>query len=168
MTDIMPSQADTPAKRPMGRPSLYKPEYCETVIELGKQGYSPAMIASEIDVDRSTLIYWAEKHQEFSTALARAKSEEQAYWERMGMENINERCFQSSVWAKSMQARFRHDYTERREVEQTTQVIDNTGENSDIRKVARAILAIMERAELESLPPIIDATASDTDEEEEG
>jgi hypothetical protein len=165
MTDITPSQADVPAKRPMGRPSLYRPEYCSQVIELGKLGYSEVQISAELDVPRTTMRSWAEKHHEFSSALARAKELEQAFWEHMGMDNIKERQFQSSVWAKSMQARFRHDYTERREVEQTTQVVDNTGENSDIRKVARAILAIMERAELEDLPPVIDAQAEDKDED---
>lgn len=144
-----------------GRPSRYKPEYCEQVIELGKRGFSPAMIASELDVDRKSLYDWADKHHEFATALTRAKSEEQAHWERMGMDNIKERQFQSSVWAKSMQARFRDDYTERRDIQQTTQVIDITPENSDVRKVARALLSILERAEIESLPPIIDADHGD-------
>ncbi len=84
------------------------------------------------------------------------------------MDNIKERCFQSSVWAKSMQARFRNDYTERREVTQDVQVTDNTLENSDVRKVARAILSLLERAEIEALPPVIDGTLAGQDDSEEG
>jgi len=100
-----------------GRPSLYKPEYCETVVELGKQGKSPAQIAARLGVDRVSLYDWASAHPEFSTALTRAKVEEQNWWEDVGQSALTADKFQASVWAKSMQARFREDYTERRENE---------------------------------------------------
>lgn len=96
--------------------------------------------------------------------MTRAKDLEQSFWENLAMENIKERQFQSSVWAKSMQARFRDDYTERREVTQDVQVTDNTLENSDVRKVARAILSLLERAELDNLPPVIDGTLAGQDD----
>jgi hypothetical protein len=94
-----------PAKRPVGRPSLYKPEYCEKVIELGKQGCSPAEIASEFDVDRVTLRNWAEENSEFFTALTRAKIHEQAWWERAGKNGMVADKFNAQVWAKSVSAR---------------------------------------------------------------
>ena len=71
-------------KRPVGRPSLYRPEYCEVVIKLGRDGCSPAEIASELDVDRATLIRWTDEHEDFRTALTRAKTHEQAWWEKAG------------------------------------------------------------------------------------
>jgi hypothetical protein len=105
-----------PAKRPVGRPSLYKPEYCERVIELGKQGCSPAEIASEFDVDRVTLRNWADDHPEFFTALTRAKVHEQAWWERAGKSGMVADKFNAQVWTKSVSARFRDDYAERKEI----------------------------------------------------
>jgi transposase-like protein len=45
-------------KRPVGRPTKYKEEFCEQVIELGKQGYSKAMIAATLDIARETLDEW--------------------------------------------------------------------------------------------------------------
>jgi hypothetical protein len=42
MTEI----ADVPVKRPVGRPSLYDPAYCDKVIELGRIGKSVEQIAS--------------------------------------------------------------------------------------------------------------------------
>ena len=111
----------TPKKKPedllkVGRPSLYRPEYCERVIELGKEGCSPAEIASDLDVDRATLSNWAEAHPEFLTALMRAKIHEQAWFEKAGKAGMFADKFNAQVWAKSVSARFRDDYAERREV----------------------------------------------------
>jgi hypothetical protein len=47
----------------------------------------------------------------------RAKAEEQKWWERAGQENLGADRFQQQVWRTSMQARFRDDYTERRQLE---------------------------------------------------
>ena len=105
-----------PNRRPVGRPSLYKPEYCEIAVELGKEGCSPAEIAAHFDVDRVTLIDWANAHDEFSTALMRAKIHEQAWWEKAGKSGMFADRFNATVWAKSVSARFRDDYAERREV----------------------------------------------------
>jgi len=101
---------------PAGRPSTYKPEYCDQVIDLGKKGYSPTEIAVELGVPRTTMLSWANEHLEFSTALTRAKECEQAWWEKTGRDALGADKFNSAVWSKSMSARFREEYTERREV----------------------------------------------------
>jgi hypothetical protein len=103
-------------KRPVGRPSLYKPEYCEKVIELGRKGCSPAEIASDLDVDRATLKNWADENPEFFAALTRAKIHEQAWWEKAGKAGMIADRFNAQVWTKSVAARFREDYTERKEL----------------------------------------------------
>ena len=101
---------------PAGRPSSYKPEYCEQVIELGSKGMSPVQIAVELGVPRTTMLSWADVHEEFSTALTRAKEHEQAWWERQGMVGMVGDKFNAAVWKTSMQARFREDYTETRRI----------------------------------------------------
>lgn len=101
---------------PAGRPSTYRPEYCEKVIDLGKKGMGPVEIAVELGVPRTTMLSWANEHLEFSTALTRAKECEQAWWERTGREALGADKFNSAVWSKSMSARFREEYTDRREV----------------------------------------------------
>jgi transposase-like protein len=111
----------TPRKKPeellpRGRPSLYKPEYCERVIELGKQGCSPMEIAADLDIDRATLYHWSDKYPDFLTSLKRAKVYEQAWWEKMGKSGLTADRFNAMVWSKSVAARFREDYTERKEV----------------------------------------------------
>ena len=103
------------SKRPVGRPSTYNPEYCDEVIELGRQGKSPAQIAATLGVDRQTLHNWADANPEFFAALTRAKTFEQAFWEDEGFKGMKADKFNATVWTKSMQARFRDDYTERQE-----------------------------------------------------
>jgi hypothetical protein len=100
---------------PAGRPSTYDPAYCEQVVELGKIGYSPAQMAAHFDVARETLNNWAEAHEEFLAALNRAKAHCQAWWESKGMDGLEKPGFNAAVWKKSVEARFRDDYTERQE-----------------------------------------------------
>ncbi len=99
-----------------GQPTKYKPEYCERVMELGKEGMSPVQIACELDVARTTLLAWSDKHPEFLTAITRAKELEQAHWEALGYRALFADKFQAQVWKKSMEARFRNDYTERKQI----------------------------------------------------
>jgi hypothetical protein len=38
------------AKPKIGRPSLYKPEYCKRIVELGKQGKTKSQMAAALDI----------------------------------------------------------------------------------------------------------------------
>jgi len=106
-------------KRPVGRPSKYRPEFCDRVIELGKQGYSYAEIAAELEIDKASLFDWAKAHEEFSTALRAAKTYEQAWFEREARSNMKNRDFNANLWYRSAASRFRDDYTERKETQLT-------------------------------------------------
>ena len=109
---------------PAGRPTSYKPEYCESVIEMGKQGFSVVEMAAEIGVDRKTLEQaWPTSEPEFLQALTQAKQLSQAWWERKGRESLlipqGGGTFQASVWSRSMAARFPHDWREKSETAHT-------------------------------------------------
>jgi hypothetical protein len=52
----------------------------------------------------------------FLEALNRAKVHAQAWWEDQGMSGLSNREFNAPVWKKSMEARFRDDYTERKQL----------------------------------------------------
>jgi len=137
-------------KRPVGRPTKYKPEYCERIIELGKQGYSYAEIAADLEVDKASLYDWAAAHEDFSTALRAAKTYEQAWFEREARSNMKNRDFNANLWYRSAASRFREDYTERKETQVTganggpvqvqSQVVDAKTLDADQREALRAIL----------------------------
>ena len=102
-------------KKPMGRPTLYRVEYNDRVIEMGKEGYSIAMMASALDVDKASIYDWKDRYPDFSTALSKAMAHSQAWWERQGIDGMqSNKQFNALVWKVSMQARFRDDYTERK------------------------------------------------------
>ena len=146
-----------PAKRPVGRPSMYRPEYCELAIEIGKRGGGPNDIACEIGVLRENLYEWAKVHPEFLTALKQAKQHEQKWWENKGIEGLGADKFNAMVWRTSMQARFRDDYTERKISEVTGKdggaiqteskvAIDASALDPDAREALRAAaLAVLNK-----------------------
>lgn len=100
------------AKENVGRPSKYKPEFCEQILAMGQEGLSPAQMAYEFDVCQDTLENWASLHADFFEALARAKTAAEAYWTNYGMERLGTNEFQAPTWLKTMQARFRQNWTE--------------------------------------------------------
>lgn len=101
----------------MARPTVYKPEFCETVIELGRQGKSVVQMACAIDVVRSTLYEWCKDHPEFSDAFTRAKQLSQDWWETQAQCGLTADRFNAQLWSRSMAARFPEDYQERKGVE---------------------------------------------------
>ena len=63
-----------------GRPTKYKPEYCELMVERGKQGKHMVQIASEIGVHIDTIHEWCDKHPPFSEAKKLSKQHCEAFW----------------------------------------------------------------------------------------
>jgi hypothetical protein len=104
---------------PAGRPSTYDPAIIPELLEHAAQGRSLAQISARMDIPRTTLQSWGEAHPEFSAALTRAKELEQAWWEDVGQDGLTADKFNSALWQKSVSARFRSEYTERQQVEQT-------------------------------------------------
>ncbi len=66
---------------PAGRPTLYREEYCELVVEICAEGFSLTGFAGKIGVARQTITEWCDVHPEFSAACNRAKSMRAAWWE---------------------------------------------------------------------------------------
>lgn len=109
---------------PAGRPTDYRPEYCERVIELGRLGMSVVEMAADIGVARNTLEQlWPAANPEFLQALTHARECSQAWWESMGRTNLTmppqTGQFQASVWSRSMAARFPKDWREKNETAHT-------------------------------------------------
>ena len=107
---------DTTEKRPVGRPSLYDPKYCEEVITLGRIGKSVEQIASILNVSLRTMYSWRDSHEEFLHALEDAKTYEQAWWEEQAaaymVENKESDRLNATLWSRSMAARFPKKYRE--------------------------------------------------------
>lgn len=120
----MTETTDTPQeKRPVGRPSLYDPAYCEKVVELGRIGKSVEQISALLNVSLRTMYSWRDAHEEFLHALDDAKTYEQAWWEEQAaaymVENKESDRLNASLWSRSMAARFPKKYRESTKTEIT-------------------------------------------------
>ena len=82
MSDI-PDQAIV-IPNDVGRPSKYKPEYCQMVINWGKQGKSKAWMCGTLEVTRQTFENWAKEYPEFLDAMDIAMTTSQVWWEDTG------------------------------------------------------------------------------------
>lgn len=60
-------------ERKLGRPTKYKPEFGERIIELMSQGYSLAAAAADLEVGRSTVYKWIDEHPDFAGLVEIAK-----------------------------------------------------------------------------------------------
>lgn len=123
---------------PAGRPSAYDPAYCVKVVELGKAGKSKAQMAAHFDVSRQTIDNWASDYPDFLEALNRAMAHCQAWWEDKGAEGMEKPGFNAAVWKKSVEARFRDDYTERREVSHSGEIVTKEQRDAAVAAAARA------------------------------
>lgn len=107
---------ETTEKRPVGRPTLYDPAYCEKVVELGRIGKSVEQISAILNVSLRTMYSWRDAHEEFLHALDDAKTYEQAWWEEQAaaymVENKESDRLNASLWSRSMAARFPKKYRE--------------------------------------------------------
>jgi len=97
---------------PGGRPTLYKPEYCEKVIEVGKDGGSITAMALACDVSKQTVHDWAERIPEFSDALTRARALSLLWWETKAKDNVDNAKFNSSLWKMMVGSQHREEYGE--------------------------------------------------------
>ena len=106
----------TTDKRPVGRPSMYEPAYCEQVIELGKIGKSTEAIGAILGVGTKTLSNWRDQFPEFLHALELAKEFELQWWEDIAqthmIENKESDKINATIWSRSMAARFPKKYRE--------------------------------------------------------
>jgi hypothetical protein len=56
-----------------GRPTDYRPEYCDMAVEFMGRGYSLTAFAAHIGVARMTVYEWESVHPQFSDAIKRAR-----------------------------------------------------------------------------------------------
>lgn len=108
---------------PVGRPSDYKPEYCEMVIEHMAQGLSFESFAGVVSTSKPTLYSWAEKNEEFLNAKRIGTEKCRVFWEKAGIKGLflgKEEKFNAAVWVFNMKNRFGW-----RDVQEISQEINN-------------------------------------------
>ena len=114
---------------------VFKPEMCERIIALGKEGASQKMMFSEIGINKSVADTWKKNHEEFADALDTAVTNSQAFWEREILANLNNKGFNSRLAEIALRGQFQSDYRETRDTKLDVKVeakIDFAKEVNDL------------------------------------
>jgi transposase len=111
---------------PAGRPTKYKPEFCEIVIACGDEGKGKAEMARELEIHHSTFSAWQEEHPEFSAAVKEALFRSQAWWEGKGRQATfgEVQGFNATSYIFNMKNRFPDEWRDKHEVENKHDVSD--------------------------------------------
>ncbi len=131
-------------KRPTGRPSKYKTEYCEQLIEHMASGLSYESFAGELQISKQVLYDWEKVHPDFLYAKEIAFNRNRTFWEKIGIEHIinksdsesfgdgvsssKSRSLNASVWIFNMKNRFKW---RDRQPDETDVVVNNLSQAND-------------------------------------
>jgi len=120
MSALNPDESIPVALAETGRVSGYNEhtadELDHLILSCGAAGYSYAQTAACIGISNKTLKSWAVQHPRLRSILERSNTLAQAWWEGRAMDGTANAKIGSTIWNKSMSARFPQDYTERQEV----------------------------------------------------
>jgi len=114
---------------------VFKPEMCETLIEMGKLGASQKMRWSELGISKDVAENWKKKYPEFADALGVALVHSQAFWERELLANVGNKAFNSRIAEIALRGQFPTDYKETRDQKLEVKadvVVDFTGAVNDL------------------------------------
>jgi hypothetical protein len=123
------------------RKYTFKPEMCDTLIEMGKTGASQKMMFSAIGITKGVAEDWKKKYPDFADALELAIVHSQAHWERELLANVGNKAYNSRLAEIALRGQFQSDYRETREnkVElKADVVVDFSGAVNDLIKQLKA------------------------------
>jgi hypothetical protein len=109
---------------PAGRPTDYKEEYCEQLIQHMARGFSFESFAGKVGVSKQTIYTWAETHPEFLDSKNAAFEQSRLFWERVGIELATGQNTDANptAWIFNMKNRFREDWNDKKEIEHSGEV----------------------------------------------
>lgn len=96
----------------MARPSEYKPEFADKLIEHMKEGHSFETFGAIVGKSKVTLYNWCEAHPDFKEAKEKGEVLSEHWWWKKGMDHLvtydKEVKFNAAVWIFTMKCRFGH------------------------------------------------------------
>lgn len=118
---------------------VFKPEMCQRIIEMGKEGASQKMMFAEIGINKGVADTWKKNHPEFADALDSAVTNAQAYWEREILANVNNKGFNSRLAEIALRGQFQQDYRETRDIKLDAKVETKVDFNKEIADLLTAL-----------------------------
>lgn len=95
-------------KRPVGRPTKYKQDYCDMLVKHMAEGLSFESFAGHISVTKQILYDWCEKHPEFLDAKKLGWAKCLLFYEKIGRQAMVGKLpgFNLGSWCLNMKNRF--------------------------------------------------------------
>lgn len=100
-----------------GRPTDYKPEYCQMLIDHMAEGFSFESFAAVVKVNRDTLYNWVAIHPDFSDAKKSGFDESRLTWEKIGRDIAKKGEGNATAFIFNMKNRFREDWNDKQTIE---------------------------------------------------
>jgi len=101
---------ETKPANPVGRPTSYREEYCEKLIQHMAGGLSYECFGATIRVARATVYSWEARFPEFLDAKRLAFDQSLLYWESAGNAGMymggKDNPFSATIWNINMKNRF--------------------------------------------------------------
>ena len=122
---------------PAGRPTTYKPEYCQAVIEHMSEGASLTSFAASVDCSRSTIGEWMNANPEFSAAVKIGKSKCATWWEKVSRTNAVEGGGNATLCIFGLKNMAPDEWREKQEIEHSGSIDINKMSDEELeRKIA--------------------------------
>jgi hypothetical protein len=152
----------------MGRPSKYKPEYCEALVRHMKGGLSFESFAGAIGVHYDTLYAWEKRHAAFSEAKKKGAAASLLWWEQVGkaamlgqdmvtrdekgnvIGKVASKSFNATIWIFAMKNR--HGWRDRHDVNQTTAATISSNAAPQTDAALNEIRELLKAKECSSMP----------------
>ncbi|AUR90449.1 DNA-packaging protein, partial [Vibrio phage 1.144.O._10N.286.45.B3] len=106
-------------KAKVGRPTKYKKEYCDTVVEFMSDGSSKVQFCAYVGICYETFMTWQREHEDFLASVKRAETVCQAWWESKGQKAIfgEVEGFNPTGYIFNLKNRFPQHYKDKHEVD---------------------------------------------------
>lgn len=112
-----------------GRPTDYKPEYCQLLIEHMGEGFSFEAFAAIVNCHKDTLYQWVLSHNEFSDSKKIAFERSRLFWERVGIDIAVKGEGNATAFIFNMKNRFKGEWRDKIE----TGITDNDGNDRPVQ-----------------------------------
>ena len=119
--------------------SKFKPEMCDRMIEMGKQGASQKMIWSELGISKNNAESLKKSNPEFAEALDMALVHAQAFWERELLANIENKGYNSRLAEIALRGQFQSDYRETRDTKVDVKLEAKIDFNKEVQDLIKAL-----------------------------
>ena len=92
-----------------GRPTKYREEYCQMLIDHMAKGYSFEAFAGVVNISTSNLYEWVGRHEAFQEARNIAFNKSMLFWEKVGKGGATGQIkgFSAAAWIFNMKNRFK-------------------------------------------------------------